>query len=323
MVSSESVEGMLTGVASGVVPEAVDPAILMLLLGPWAGAFAFVFGLLWGSFANVVIWRVPRGQSVIRPRSQCPGCKRPIAWYDNIPLLSYLWLRGQCRGCGQAIGMRYLVVELLAGVLAFSLYMQMVVVPLAQGGGYGLIPWVLWFVFGLALLIVTYTDLDLWVIPNVVVLPVAATGLTAALIDPSWLGVPAAEAAIAASLGYGLIWGMRWIYRHLRGLEALGLGDAKLLLMVGAFCGLQGLVWTVAAGAIQGLVVAIPAVVFGKNLTRHSLAEVHGSDPELGEEKPGSVMGARVPFGPFLALAAIEFMLLRDAIEAWIVANLL
>ena len=89
MVSSESVEGMLTGVASGVVPEAVDPAILMLLLGPWAGAFAFVFGLLWGSFANVVIWRVPRGQSVIRPRSQCPGCKRPIAWYDNIPLLSW------------------------------------------------------------------------------------------------------------------------------------------------------------------------------------------------------------------------------------------
>lgn len=306
-----------------IVPEAVDPALLMVLLGPWSGAFAFLFGLLWGSFANVVIYRVPRGQSVIRPRSRCPSCSQPIAWYDNIPLLSYLWLRGACRNCKHPIGVRYLVIELLAGVLSFSLYMQFIVQPLAEGGGLGLVAWLLWFVFGLALLIVTYTDLDLWVIPNAVVLPVSALGLLAAVVEPNWLGVPAAEAGIAAALGYGLIWGMRWLYKKLRNLEALGLGDAKLLLMVGAFCGLQGLVWTVAAGAIQGLLVAIPAVASGRSLTRHSLTEVHGDDPELGTETPGSVMGARVPFGPFLALAALEFVLLRDSIEAWIVALLL
>ncbi len=320
MLSSIVYLSLLSGV---VRPQAVDPELLMLLLGPWAGILAFVFGLLWGSFANVVIYRVPRGQSVIRPRSQCPRCQRPIAWYDNIPLVSYLVLRGRCRGCGQPIGVRYLVIELLAGVLAFSLYTQFVIQPLAEGGGLSLVTWLLWFIFGLALLIVTYTDLDLWVIPNAVVLPVAAVGLLAALVDPNWLGVPAAEAGIAAALGYSLIWGMRWLYKKLRNLEALGLGDAKLLLMVGAFCGLQGLVWTVAAGAIQGLLVAIPAVATGRNLTRHSLRDVHGDDPELGDEQPGSVMGARVPFGPFLALAALEFVLLRDSIEAWIVAVLL
>ena len=300
-----------------VMPVDVDPRLLMVLMAPWAPLLAFLFGSLWGSFANVVIYRVPRELSVVRPGSRCPGCERPIGWYDNIPVLSYLLLRGRCRGCGAKIAMRYLVVELLAGVMAFALYMQHVMRPLVQGGAPGLLAWGLWLVFGLALLIVTYTDLDLWVIPDEVVLPVAGVGLLAAALAPEVLGVGVVEAAAAGAAGYVLVAGLRWVYLRWRGLEALGLGDGKLLLMIGAFCGARGLVWALAAGAIQGLVVAVPMLLLGKQVAATELQAVHGEDPELGEDGEG-VMGARVPFGPFLALAAFEYMLIPEQIEALI-----
>ena len=172
-----------------VLPVDVDPRLVMLLMSAWAPALAFLFGALWGSFANVVIYRVPRDLSVVRPGSRCPGCEAPIAWYDNIPVLSYLLLRGQCRRCGAKISLRYLVVELLAGIMSFALYMQHVLRPMVQGGGPELLAWLLWLCFGLALMIVTYTDIDLWVIPDEVVLPVAALGLVAAAVGPAPLGV--------------------------------------------------------------------------------------------------------------------------------------
>lgn len=298
-----------------VLPVDVDPRLLMLLMAAWAPALAFLFGALWGSFANVVIYRVPRDLSVVRPGSRCPGCEAPIAWYDNIPIASYLVLRGRCRRCGAKIPLRYLVVELLAGVMSFALYMQHVLRPLVQGGAPALGAWLLWLCFGLALMIVTYTDIDLWVIPDEVVLPVAALGLIAAAVDPAVLGVGLVEGLVAATAGYLLIAGLRWIYLRWRGLEALGLGDGKLLLMIGAFCGARGLIWALAAGAIQGLLVAVPLLVLGKRLATSDLQEVHGDDPELGADGEG-VMGARVPFGPFLAIAAFEYMLIPEQIAA-------
>lgn len=297
------------------LPVDVDPALVWLLLAPWAPMLAFVFGTLWGSFANVVIYRVPRGLSVVRPGSRCPACEVPIAWYDNIPVLSYLLVRGRCRRCGERIALRYLVVELLAGVLSFALYMQHVMRPLVLGGGPAIGAWLLWLVFGLGLLIVTYTDIDLWVIPDEVVLPVAALGLLVAGIDRDVLGVGLIEAMAAGAAGYLLVAGLRWVYLRWRKIEALGLGDGKLLLMIGAFCGAKGLVWALAAGAIQGLVVAVPLLLLGKRVASSELQEVHGDDPELGEDGDG-VMGARVPFGPFLAIAAFEYVLLPEQIEA-------
>jgi leader peptidase (prepilin peptidase) / N-methyltransferase len=297
------------------MPVFVDERLVALLLAPWAPLLAFFFGSLWGSFANVVIYRVPRDLSVVRPGSACPACAAPIAWYDNIPVLSYLLVRGKCRRCGEKIALRYLVVELLAGVMSFALYMQHVMRPLIQGGAPGLAAWLLWLVFGLALLIVTYTDIDLWVIPDEVVLPVAALGLGVAAYDPTILGVGVAEAAVAGAVGYLLVAGLRWVYLRWRKLEALGLGDGKLLLMIGAFCGARGLVWALAAGAIQGLLVAVPLLLLGKRVASTDLQEVHGDDPELGEDADG-VMGARVPFGPFLAVAAFEYILVPEQIEA-------
>jgi len=300
-----------------ILPVEVDPFLVHVLMAPWAGLAAFVWGTLWGSFANVAIWRLPRGLSVVRPRSACPACDTPIAWYDNVPVLSYLILRGRCRRCREPVSLRYLVVELLAGVLSFALYLQFVLRPLLQGGGPGLLAWQLWFAFGLGLLIVTYTDIDLWVIPDEVVLGLAGVGLVVAAAAPATLGVGIVEAAAAALVGFGLVAGLRWVYLRYRGLEALGLGDGKLLAMVGAFCGARGLLWTVAAGAVQGLMVAVPMLIFGRQVAKTSLQEVHGDDPELGEEDPAAgVMGARVPFGPFLALAALEYMFLRPQIEA-------
>jgi leader peptidase (prepilin peptidase)/N-methyltransferase len=302
---------------SEVLPVEVDPLLVFILMSPWAPMLAFVFGALWGSFANVVIYRLPRDLSVVRPASRCPACEQPIAWYDNIPVLSYLLVRGRCRRCGEKIALRYLVVELLAGVMSFALYMQHVLRPMIQGGGPGLAAWLLWLLFGLALLIVTYTDIDLWIIPDEVVLPVAALGLIVAAVSPTVLGVGVAEAAAAGAIGYLLVAGLRWIYLRWRGLEALGLGDGKLLLMIGAFCGMRGLVWALAAGAVQGLLVAVPVLLLGKKVATSDLQEVHGDDPELGEDADG-VMGARVPFGPFLAVAAFEYMLIPEQIEALI-----
>lgn len=297
------------------LPVEVDPALVWLLLSPWAPMLAFFFGSLWGSFANVVIYRVPRELSVVRPGSRCPACEVPIAWYDNIPIVSYLLVRGRCRRCGEKIALRYLVVEMLAGVLSFALYMQHVSRPLVLGGGPALGAWLLWLVFGLALLIVTYTDIDLWVIPDEVVLPVAALGLIMAAVSPAVLGVGIGEAVLAGAAGYLLVAGLRWVYLRWRKIEALGLGDGKLLLMIGAFCGAQGLVWALAAGAIQGLLVAVPMLLLGKQVAASELQEVHGEDPELGADGEG-VMGARVPFGPFLAIAAFEYVLLPEQIAA-------
>lgn len=297
-------------------PVAVDPFLVEVLMSPWAPVFAFLWGTLWGSFANVVIHRVPQGLSVLRPRSRCPACETPIAGYDNIPVLSYLLLRGRCRKCGEPFSLRYLMVELLAGVLSFAFYMKLVQVPLVANQGPAVVGWLLWFAFGMALLVVAYIDLDYWIIPDVIVLPMAVAGVVLAFVWPQLLGVSGLEALGAAGLGYGLFAGIRAFYLRVRGIEALGLGDAKLLLMVGAFTGLPGLVWCVGAGAVQGLLVSVPLLLLGRRVANSDLHEVHGDDPELGpEDEDGAVTGRRVPFGPFLAIAALEYALLRDMIE--------
>jgi len=309
--------------APAVLPVAVDPTVIEILLSPALRVAAFLWGTLWGSFANVVIYRVPLGESVISPRSRCPGCETAIAWYDNIPVLSYLLLRGRCRHCGESFALRYLLVELIGGLLSFALFMLYVITPLLEGGGLdGLITWQLWFFFSLSLVVVTFTDLDVWIIPNEVVLPMAGVGLLVAVWRPELLGVETIPAVVAGVAGLGLVVGIRWLYLKLRDIEAMGLGDGKLLLMVGFFGGPTALAWTLGAGALQGLLVSVPLLLSGRNLANTELEEVHGDDPELGEEDPDAgVMGRRVPFGPFLALAALEFVLLRreiDGLFAWL-----
>jgi len=301
-----------------IAPAVLDPAVA-LVLSPGARILAFIWGVLWASFGNVVIHRVPLEMSVIRPRSRCGSCETPIAGWDNIPIISYLLLRGKCRHCDARFAIRYLVVEILGGLLSFALYIQIVHVPLLTGGFdlvTPLLSWLFWFAFGLALMIITFIDLDAWIIPDVVVLPMAILGFATAWINPDILGVPGLEATLSGVSGYCMFWGIRWVYLRFRGIEALGLGDAKLLLMVGAFQGFPGLVWCIGAGAVQGLLISVPMLLLGRNVANSDLHDVHGDDPELGEEDPdGAVVGHRVPFGPFLALAAMEYVLLRPTLD--------
>lgn len=297
------------------VGEPLDPALASILLSPWARIFAFFWGAIWGSFANVVIYRVPRGMSVLRPRSRCGACETPIPAWHNVPILSYVLLRGRCRACGEPFAVRYLMVEVLCGVLSFALWIQIVHVPLLRAHTPELVAWFLWVAFGIALVIVTFTDLDQWIIPDVVVLPMAVVGFVAAAIEPTWLSVSLVEAASAGIGGWALFVGIRWLYMRVRGIEALGLGDAKLLLMVGAFTGMPGIVWCVGAGAIQGLLVSVPMLLLGRRVANVELSEAHGDDPELAEPAGTGVVGHRVPFGPFLALAALEYALLRGSID--------
>nr|WP_255216395.1 A24 family peptidase [Pseudenhygromyxa sp. WMMC2535] len=292
------------------------------MLSPWLRVAAFVWGTLWGSFANVVIYRLPAGESVSRPRSRCPDCGTAIAWYDNIPILSYLILRGRCRHCGAPFALRYLLVELVAGLLSFALYMLYVITPLLEGGGVeGLITWQIWFLFCLSLVIITFTDLDAWIIPNEVVLGVSVVGLIVVIGWPERLDAVTIPWIVSGVSGLALVIAIRWIYLKLRDIEAIGLGDGKLLLMVGIFGGPMAIAWTLGAGALQGLIVSVPMLLTGRKPANSELEEIHGDDPELGEEDPDAgVMGKRVPFGPFLALAALEFVLLRrqiDGLFAW------
>ncbi len=303
--------------APPAVPVHVDPFWIEALTSGWARAFALVWGAIWGSFANVVIHRVPRGMSVVRPRSRCGQCGAPVAARDNIPVLSYLWLRGRCRGCGEPYGVRYVVVELVAAALSLSLYAHDVIVPLMQGQGVGVATYALHFLFAWALLVVTYIDLDVWIIPDAVVLPVAAVAVVAGAFVPDVLGRPLLPALAAGAAAYGAFAAIRWFYLRLRGIEGLGLGDAKLLFMVSVYLGPAGLLWTIGAGALQGLAISVPLLLSGREVANTRLAEVHGDDPELGEEDPDAgVAGRRVPFGPFLALAALEFLFFEAPILA-------
>ena len=308
------------------LPVVVDPTLIEILLSPWLRIAAFVWGALWGSFANVVIYRLPLGLSLVKPRSRCPVCETPIAWYDNVPILSYLLLRGRCRHCEAPFKLRYLLVELLGGLLSFATFMLFVITPLLEGGGIeGLIQWQIWFFFCLSLVVITFTDLDVWIIPNEVVLGMAAIGAVLAVGWPELLGVETIPALASGVGALALIAGLRWFYLKFRGIEAIGLGDGKLLLMIGVFGGPGAVAWTLGAGALQGLLVSLPMLALGRNIANTELTEVHGDDPELGEEDPDAgAMGKRVPFGPFLALAGLEWVLLRDPIEGvfrWLVAG--
>jgi leader peptidase (prepilin peptidase)/N-methyltransferase len=308
------------------LPVHVDPTLIEILMSPMLRLAAFVWGALWGSFANVVIYRLPAGLSVARPRSRCPACETPIAWYDNIPILSYLLLRGRCRRCDEPVALRYLLVELLGGLLSFALYMLYVITPLLQGGGIdGLIHWQIWFFFCLALVIITFTDLDQWIIPNEVVLGMSAVGFVLVSWKPELLGVETIPAIASGVFGLVLVAGLRWFYLRFRDIEAIGLGDGKLLLMIGIFGGPMAIAWALGAGALQGLIVSIPMLLSGRNPANSDLQEVHGDDPTLGQEDPDAgVMGKRVPFGPFLALAGLEWVLLRRQIEAlfaWVIGG--
>lgn len=268
-----------------------------------APVFAFVFGALVGSFLNVVIARVPRGMSVVRPRSRCPGCERPIRWYENVPILSWLLLRGRCAGCREAISPRYPLVELAGGLLALACLRQ-----------FGLTPWAAAaFAFLAALLALTYIDLDHWLLPRSITIPFIAVGIAV-----SWLpgGPGLLPSALGALAGFAAFVLLGFVAERLLKKEAIGGGDVWLFAMIGAWLGVGALLPVALLASLQGAIAGIVLMAFAKRSGRETAAPPPKAtgDEELDawEPPPGAL-----PFGPFLSLGAAEFLFFGRALIDW------
>jgi leader peptidase (prepilin peptidase)/N-methyltransferase len=279
---------------------------------------AFAWGAAWGSFFNVAIYRWPRGMSVVRPPSHCPSCGAPIRAWTNVPIVGWLALRGKASCCGAPISPRYILVELLGGFLCVAIAeLWLVRAPEGTPLLYATIETILYFIFAGGLLIATFVDLEWMEIPDEVSLPCSAIGLVSAPFRAEPGLWSAAVGAGAAYLTVQLVF--VWGYEAIAGRRGMGEGDSKLMLMIGAFLGWRGAMFSLVAGAFQGLLFAGIALATGRKLTPN--IEERVIDGEVveapAETDPGRVGLLKLPFGPFLALAALEYLLAGDAILAW------
>ncbi|NTU42870.1 MAG: prepilin peptidase, partial [Nitrospirales bacterium] len=232
------------------------------------GIFSAVFGLIVGSFLNVCIYRIPRHISIITPSSRCPNCERPIRPWENIPVVSYLFLKGRCRGCGERISPVYPAVELLTGFLFWAVFLSF---------GLG---WYtpLLFAFTAAMVVITFIDLEFQIIPDVISLPGALIGLASCLIlpDPFSVFQPLGflNSIVGLLLGGGLFYLIAIVSRG-----GMGGGDVKMMAMVGAFMGWKAILLTTFIGSLSGSLVGIALMIF-----------------------KGGTRKTKIPFGPFLAM---------------------
>ncbi len=305
-----------------------DPHLEALAVGPGGYVFATIMGLLWGSFANVCIYRwppseaFPKGQSVVKPGSHCFACNAPVHWYDNVPLLSYIWLRGRCRACGVGFSSRYLYVEALTGAL-FALAWWVIVVERAPLAALDerLVRFVIAAAFAVVMVVITFIDIDHKLILDKLTYPAipAFYALGLALPERDWK-----EGLLGAALGYGLIRAVSDGYYYLTKREGLGYGDGKLLAIVGALCGWRGVVFSLFLGSVMGSILGVTAVIAGRRAGAagkddEARTDEAGTDeartgeasPEDDEEtdRPGSIRHVELPFGPYLAAAAMFYVL--------------
>lgn len=237
-----------------------------------SGGIALLLGLIVGSFLNVCIHRIPRRQSVVHPSSSCPFCRAGIHWYDNIPLLSYIALRGRCRSCGNPISWQYPAVELTTGLLFLA-----AAHPRTSTGAL-VFDWI-WISL---LIVIAVIDLRRHLIPNVLTLP----GILLALVARTATDQAPADALLGALVGAGSLLVIAWIYQRVRGVEGIGGGDIKLMAMVGAYLGWPKALLTIFLASFAGSIVGI-LVARGR----------------------GTGLRTPLPFGLFLAAAAVFLLL--------------
>ncbi|MFN3200073.1 MAG: prepilin peptidase [Bradymonadia bacterium] len=274
---------------------------------------AFFWGASWGSFLNVVIYRLPLGLSLVRPGSRCPSCETPIKPYDNIPVLSWLILRGRCRACKVSINPRYMLVEIACGVICLAMFRQ-AVLPLSPPTM--LVDMAFWqwgFALALGLVAVAFIDLEHIIIPHEITFPLMVIGVGGAFALPHVDGMTSLWGLLAGGGSIGVIYVVALlIYRR----EAMGLGDVTLTAMIGAFLGPRPLLLVVLAACIQALL-AVAIVTLYQKITgkEGELVRTMGEiDAHFGEEHPEDHISekAALPFGPFLALGALEALLFGD-----------
>ena len=239
-----------------------------------------VLGLAVGSFLNVCIYRLPRGESLAWPASHCPSCSTPIAWYDNVPLVGYLRLGGKCRHCRARISPAYPVVEAVTAALFLLHYLHFGWTPL----------FAVRVAFAAAMVVLFTIDLEHQILPNAVTLPGIAAGLAASLfLEPGWR-----SAVIGALVGGGVLWLIAEVYFRMRGIEGMGMGDVKMLAMIGAFLGAPLTVLTLLAASLAGAIVGLGVIVVGRKDWQYAL-----------------------PFGTFLAVGAMAASLWGGPLVEW------
>jgi len=241
----------------------------------------FILGLIVGSFNNVCIYRIPRNESIIYPASHCPKCRSKIKPIDNIPLLSYILLKGRCRNCGSKISIQYPVVEFLTGLIYLIIYLI-----------YGLsIQSLVYIILSSALIIIAFIDLQEQIIPDVISLPGIVVGLILSFIVPY---ISFINSALGALVGGGIILIIAWVGSIIFKKEAMGGGDVKLAAMIGAFLGWRYMVISLFLGFFLGALAGI-FLILSKIKRKEDM----------------------VPFGPFIALGSIITLLCGEKIIAW------
>ncbi len=253
---------------------------------------AFFWGLSWGSFLNVVIARVPSGESVISPPSHCPRCGYQLKFYDNIPLVSYLILRAKCRQCRMPISLRYPVIELLGGIVSIALYDQFEFS----------VDFIFYFIFLMGLLALAFIDLEQWVVPDLVVIVVALSGLliqSVAYFTHYTMLLTLYQSIIGGVVGFGIIASIILIYKVLRGIDALGWGDANIMALLGIYLGVKGALYALFIAVLLASVLGIALIIFNKS------QKVPYDD--LKEDDPIKDKAA-LPFVPFLVIGGYIYL---------------
>lgn len=241
---------------------------------------AFVLGLCLGSFYNVCVHRYLTGQSILWPGSHCPSCGHVLSWWENIPVLSYLFLRARCRSCRKVIHWRYPALELVSGLLALALAQK-------YGPGWG---WVLLMILAGMYLVASFIDLEECILPDILTFPAVPLALLSPLVLPiSWL-----DAVLGSVCGAGIFLLLQQFYSRFRKMEGLGMGDIKLMLSLGALTGLTFLPLMILLSALSGLLAAVPQL--------------------LGPG--GNGLRTAIPFGPFLCFGTFSALLWGEKILA-------
>ena len=245
---------------------------------------AFVLGGIWGSFCNVCIYRLPDNDSVITGRSFCRSCKNKIKWYDNIPLLSFIFLRGKCRGCNNKISSQYFLVELISAISFLSIYFI-----------YGLsITTLLLIILSIFFIIIFFIDLKHYIIPNELTFPLMLIGFVKSFdpnlnqtIFPNYI-----NSLLGGFFGYAVIWLIIFFYKKVRNKEGMGLGDAKLMAVVGFWFGWASIPFTIFISSAVALVLVIPSLI---KKTRN--------------------MSAQIPFGPYIIIGCIIYVTFANQLK--------
>ena len=244
--------------------------------------FIFIIGACIGSFLNVCIYRIPENNSIITPGSFCPACKKGIPFYCNIPVLSYLFLKGRCKFCHKPISIRYPIIEILAGMFAVVLFYKF---------GIGQVM-IYWFIFTSVLITISFIDIDHQIIPDVISLPGILVFASSFYFLPE---MTLKNTLLGIVAGGGSLYAVAFLYYLLKKQEGMGGGDIKLLAMIGAAIGIKGVFFTIFAGSLFGTFFGLLIMIYTKI-----------ADSKL-----------KIPFGPFLSMGAILYIFFGEQLILW------